>query len=61
MMQSLPPLHDVAKMAGVDLPDYLGKVNSEKSGQKLDSENFKIDEKSDQKKTKPSENKNQKK
>ena len=27
--QSLPPVHDVAKMAGVDLPDYLGKVNED--------------------------------
>ncbi len=27
MMQSLPPLHDVAGMAGIDLPGYLGKVN----------------------------------
>lgn len=27
MMGSLPPLHDVAKMAGVELPDYLGKVH----------------------------------
>ncbi|MFZ2655219.1 MAG: SPFH domain-containing protein [Victivallales bacterium] len=26
MMQSLPPLHDVANMAGIDLPGYLGKV-----------------------------------
>ena len=26
MMQSLPPLHDVANMAGVELPAYLGKV-----------------------------------
>lgn len=26
MMQSLPPLHDVASMAGIDLPGYLGKV-----------------------------------
>ncbi len=26
MMQSLPPLHDVAGMAGLDLPAYLGKV-----------------------------------
>ena len=30
MMQSLPPLHDVAGMAGVELPDYLGKVKDEK-------------------------------
>jgi flotillin len=28
MMQSLPPLHDVANMAGIDLPGYLGKVNN---------------------------------
>ena len=28
MLQSLPPLHDVASMAGVDLPDYLGKVKA---------------------------------
>jgi len=26
MMGSLPPLHDVANMAGIELPDYLGKV-----------------------------------
>jgi len=29
LIQSLPPVHDVAKMAGVDLPDYLGKVNDD--------------------------------
>ena len=28
MMQSLPPLHDVAGMAGLDLPAYLGKMKS---------------------------------
>jgi flotillin len=26
MMGSLPPIHDVAKMAGLELPEYLGKV-----------------------------------
>jgi flotillin len=26
MMRSLPPIHDVAGMAGIDLPGYLGKV-----------------------------------
>jgi len=31
MMQSLPPLHDIAGMAGIDLPDYLGKVKSMES------------------------------
>ncbi len=30
MMQSLPPIHDVASMAGIDLPGYLGKVKGEK-------------------------------
>ncbi len=29
MVKSLPPLHDVAKMAGLDLPQYLGSVASE--------------------------------
>ena len=31
MLQSLPPLHDVAGMAGLDLPDYLGKVKSDQN------------------------------
>ncbi len=29
LIHSLPPVHDVAKMAGVDLPDYLGKVTED--------------------------------
>ena len=29
LIHSLPPVHDVAKMAGVDLPDYLGSVKEE--------------------------------
>ncbi len=29
MLQSLPPLHDVAEMAGLDLPDYLGKLKND--------------------------------
>ena len=32
MLQSLPPLHDVAGMAGLDLPDYLGKVKNKPEG-----------------------------
>ena len=32
MMQSLPPIHDVAAMAGIDLPGYLGKVSDSKGG-----------------------------
>ena len=27
LVKSLPPIHDVAKMAGVDLPAYLGTVS----------------------------------
>ena len=29
LIHSLPPVHDVAKMAGVDLPDYLGSMKEE--------------------------------
>ncbi|MFP4380055.1 MAG: flotillin family protein [Candidatus Sumerlaeia bacterium] len=31
MVQSLPPLHDIAGMAGVELPEYLGKMAEEKT------------------------------
>ena len=27
LVRSLPPIHDVAKMAGVELPEYLGSVS----------------------------------
>jgi len=30
LIKSLPPLHDVAGLAGVDLPEYLGKISEEK-------------------------------
>ena len=29
LMQSLPPVHDVAKMAGVELPEYLGAMKED--------------------------------
>jgi flotillin len=29
LIKSLPPVHDVAKMAGVDLPDYLGSMKED--------------------------------
>ena len=29
LIRSLPPVHDVAKMAGIDLPDYLGSMKEE--------------------------------
>jgi hypothetical protein len=28
-MHSLPPVHDVAKMAGIELPAYLGEMKDE--------------------------------
>lgn len=34
MVQSLPPLHEVTKMAGVELPDYLGSVDAAGDGKK---------------------------
>ncbi len=32
IIKSLPPLHDVAKMAGVELPEYLGEIAEKKDG-----------------------------
>jgi len=29
-VKTLPPIHDVAKMAGVELPEYLGHVAGDK-------------------------------
>ncbi len=31
LIKSLPPLHDVAGMAGIDLPKYLGEMSSEET------------------------------
>jgi flotillin len=31
LVKSLPPLHDVAAMAGLDLPEYLGRMTDERS------------------------------
>ena len=31
MIRALPPLHDVAEMAGLDLPDYLGQMQQPKA------------------------------
>ena len=33
LVQSLPPIHDVAKMAGVDLPDYLGSLSEDNTNE----------------------------
>jgi len=35
MIKSLPPLHDVAGIAGIDLPKYLGDISSEAQEAKL--------------------------
>ncbi len=37
MMGSLPPIHDVAKMAGLELPEYLGKVTGNNETGSADS------------------------
>ena len=29
LMRSLPPIHDLARMAGVELPEYLGKMKAD--------------------------------
>ena len=34
LIKSIPPLHDVAKMAGVELPEYLGRMTVEKETEK---------------------------
>lgn len=31
MVKSLPPLHDIAAMSGIDLPSYLGSIDKEKN------------------------------
>ena len=31
LVQSLPPIHDVAKMSGVELPEFLGSMNEDES------------------------------
>ena len=33
LVQTLPPMHDVAKMAGVELPEYLGSMSEEEAAE----------------------------
>ena len=35
LIKSLPPIHDVAGMAGIDLPDYLGHIREEGGAEKV--------------------------
>lgn len=37
IIKSLPPLHDVAKMAGLNLPEYLGNVSSVETNKKTNN------------------------
>ena len=34
LIKSLPPLHDIAKMAGLELPEYLGEMGGDKKEEK---------------------------
>ncbi len=38
MVKSLPPLHDIAEMAGLDLPKYLGDLKSSENVKKADQQ-----------------------
>ena len=35
MIKSLPPLQDIAQMAGIELPSYLGKIVEDEPGGSL--------------------------
>ncbi|MCZ6603076.1 MAG: flotillin family protein, partial [Planctomycetota bacterium] len=37
LIKTLPPLHDIASMAGVELPEYLGRI-AEKSVSKTEED-----------------------
>jgi hypothetical protein len=41
MTKSLPPIHEIAAMSGVKLPDYLGTLQSDKSKKNEPSESAK--------------------
>ncbi len=43
MIQSLPPLHDVAKMAGLDLPEFLGKMTAVDQKSKVEESENQVD------------------
>jgi flotillin len=34
LVRSIPPLHDVARMAGIELPSYLGAMTEKKEEEK---------------------------
>ncbi|MDR2635727.1 MAG: hypothetical protein LBC08_02730 [Campylobacteraceae bacterium] len=45
LIKTLPPLHDIAKQAGLDLPEFLGSVTAEESEEKQENSNEKSVEK----------------
>jgi hypothetical protein len=47
MIKTLPPLHDIAKQAGLDLPEFLGSVTVEDSKNKREEKQKNTDKKSD--------------
>lgn len=49
LIQSLPALHDVAGMAGIDLPKYLGSVNEKQNTKKSEKSEISPAKKEDQK------------
>ena len=47
LIKTLPPIHDVAKMAGVNLPDYLGNVAQEQAKEQIKQKHSSHKEKSE--------------
>ena len=43
LIKSLPPLHDVAGMAGIELPKYLGEIALEKAGEQHSQKSTDVD------------------
>ncbi|MCB0601099.1 MAG: flotillin family protein, partial [Saprospiraceae bacterium] len=53
LYKSIPPLNDLFNMAGMDLPAYLGKVQSQENGKKDDKDPAVLNEASEAPKDKP--------
>jgi hypothetical protein len=41
MAKSLPPLHDIAAMSGINLPSYLGNLQKDEAGEAADNKQAK--------------------
>ena len=53
LYKSIPPLNDLFNMAGMDLPSYLGKVQSQENGQKGDKDPAMLNERAETEPDKP--------